>query len=93
MLGKIDGRRRRGEQRMRWLDVITNSMDMSLSKLQFAQNNEEQGSVSAAVHGVAVGHNLANEQQNVYVEVLFAFLQSWAIKRSVDHHLRNALVS
>ena len=33
MLGKIDGRRRRGQQRMRWLDVITDSMDMSLSKL------------------------------------------------------------
>ena len=56
-------------------------------------DSEEQGSLSAAVHGVAVGHNLANEQQNVYGEVLFAFLQSWAIKSSVDHHLTNALVS
>ena len=34
MLGKIEGRRRRGRQRMRWLDVITDSVDMSLSKLQ-----------------------------------------------------------
>ena len=57
VLGEIEGKRKRGRQRMRWLDSITNATDMNLSKLQ--EVVEHRGAWWAAVYGV----NLATEQQ------------------------------
>ena len=57
MLGKMEGRKRRGRQRMRWLDDITDWMDMSLSK--FRETVEDRG----AMRTQRIRHNLATEQQ------------------------------
>ena len=62
MLGKIEGRRRRGQQRVRWLDGITDSMDMSLSKPQ--EMVKDRKTWHPAVHGVTKSwHDLATAQQ------------------------------
>ena len=61
MLGTIEGKRKRGQQRMRWSDGITNSIDMSLSK--FREIMKDRKVWFFAVHGVAKRYDLVTEQQ------------------------------
>ena len=63
ILGKIEGGKRRGHQRMRWFESITDSMDMSLNKLQEIVKNRKAW--CAVVHGVIKSHDLVTEQQQV----------------------------
>ena len=71
MLGKIEGKRRRGKQRMRWLDSIAGSMDMNLSQLWETVNN--RGAWHPTVHGVAGLDMTTTEQQQQHAFIAFHF--------------------
>ena len=76
ILGKIEGKRKRGQQRMRWLDSITDSVDMDLSKYQEIVKTGKPGMLQY-MGSQKVGHNLATEQQQHCV-ILGKLLNLWS---------------
>ena len=79
MLGKIEGRRRKGQQRMRWLDGITDSVDMSLSKHWEMVKDREAWIASWGAHGITKSHKESDKTELLNIHINSFLTESYAL--------------